>query len=84
MSDESMLGCLAGHLRPECVAGRQIREKESLTMESKVCREMRKVKSTAYTKTDFEQIAIAIGTAVKPVEDLEAKFEAAALVVSIR
>jgi hypothetical protein len=40
---------------------------------------MRKVKSTTYTKTNFEQIATAIGTAVKPVEDLEAQFEAAAM-----
>ena len=40
---------------------------------------MRDVKSATYTKANFEQIAIAIGTAVKPVEDLEAKFEAAAL-----
>ena len=46
--------------------------------------EMRKVKSTTYTKTNFEQIATAIGTAVKPVEDLEAQFEAAAHVVSPR
>jgi hypothetical protein len=40
---------------------------------------MRDVKSATYTKANFEQIAIAIGTAVKPVADLEATFEAAAL-----
>jgi hypothetical protein len=40
---------------------------------------MRNVKSTTYTSTHFEQIAIAIGTAVKPVEDLEAQFEAFAM-----
>ncbi len=55
------------------------RRKEGLTTGSNVCREMRNVKSTTYTKTNFEQIAIAIGTAIKPVEDLGAKFEAAAL-----
>jgi hypothetical protein len=37
------------------------------------------VKSATYTKANFEQIAVAIGTAVKPVADLEATFEAAAL-----
>jgi hypothetical protein len=41
--------------------------------------ETRKVKSTIYTKTNFEQIATVIGAAVKPVADLEAQFEAAAL-----
>ena len=40
---------------------------------------MRKFRSTTYTKANFEQIAIAIGTTVKPVADLEAQFEAAAL-----
>jgi hypothetical protein len=40
---------------------------------------MRNVKSTTYTKANFERIAIAIGTAVKPVANLEAQFEAAAL-----
>jgi len=41
--------------------------------------EMHKSKSTTYTKTNFEQIATAIGAAVKPVADLKAQFEAAAL-----
>ena len=40
---------------------------------------MRRFKSTTYTKTNFEQIATAIGTTVKPVADFEAQFEAAAL-----
>ena len=40
---------------------------------------MRTFKSTTYTKTNFEQIATAIGTMIKPVADLEAQFEAAAL-----
>ena len=40
---------------------------------------MQKFKSTTYTKTNFEQIATAIGTTVKPVADLQAQFEAAAL-----
>ena len=40
---------------------------------------MRRFKSTTYTKTNFEQIATAIGTTLKPVADLEAQFEAAAL-----
>jgi hypothetical protein len=40
---------------------------------------MRTSKRAAYTDTNFEQIASAIGTAVKPVVDLEAQFEAAAL-----
>jgi hypothetical protein len=34
---------------------------------------------TTYTHTNFEQIATAIGIAVKPVANLEAQFEAAAL-----
>ena len=34
---------------------------------------------STYSHRDFEQIATAIGTAVKPVADLEAQFEAAAL-----
>ena len=40
---------------------------------------MRKFKSTTYTKANFEQIATAIGTTLKPVADLKAQFEAAAL-----
>jgi hypothetical protein len=40
---------------------------------------MPKLKSTTYTRANFEQIATAIGTTVKPVADLEAQFEAAAL-----
>jgi len=32
-----------------------------------------------YKHSDFEQIATAIGIAVKPIADLEAQFEAAAL-----
>jgi hypothetical protein len=40
---------------------------------------MQKFKRTTYTNTNLEQIATAIGTAVKPVADLEAQFEAAAL-----
>jgi hypothetical protein len=40
---------------------------------------MRNVKSTTYTTANFEKIAIAIGTTIKPVVDLEAQFEAAAL-----
>jgi len=40
---------------------------------------MRKLKSTTYTKANFEQIATAIGTTLKAVADLEAQFEAAAL-----
>jgi hypothetical protein len=55
----------------------QIREKAR--RKQKGCRQMRNVKSTTYTNTHFEQIAIAIGTAVKPVEDLEAQFEAFAM-----
>jgi hypothetical protein len=55
------------------------RRKESLTAGSNVYCAMRNLKLPTYTKTDFEQIAIAVGTAIKPVEDLEAKFEAAAL-----
>ena len=35
--------------------------------------ETRKVNSTIYTKTNFEQIATVIGAAVKPVADLEAQ-----------
>ena len=34
---------------------------------------------TTYTHTDFEQIATAIGIRVKPVANLQAQFEAAAL-----
>jgi hypothetical protein len=41
--------------------------------------EMRKFKSTTYTKSNFEQIATAIGTTIKPVADFQAQFEAAAL-----
>ncbi len=40
---------------------------------------MQKSKRTTYTTTNFEQIATAIGTAVKPVADLKAQFEAAAV-----
>ncbi len=40
---------------------------------------MQKFKPITYTNTNLEQIATAIGTAVKPVADLEAQFEAAAL-----
>ena len=40
---------------------------------------MRKFRSTTYTKTNFEQIATAIGTTIKPVADFQAQFEAAAL-----
>ncbi len=40
---------------------------------------MHTFKRTTYTNTNFEQIATAIGTAVKPVADLEAQFEAVAL-----
>jgi len=40
---------------------------------------MRKFNSATYTNTELEGIATAIGTAVKPVSDLEAQFEAAAL-----
>jgi len=40
---------------------------------------MRSVKSPPYTTANFEKIAIAIGTTVKPVADLEAQFEAAAM-----
>ena len=40
---------------------------------------MRNVKSTTYTTANFEKIAIAIGTTIKPVADLEAQFEAAAM-----
>jgi hypothetical protein len=40
---------------------------------------MRKFRSTTYTKANFEQIATAIGTTLKPVADLDAQFEAAAL-----
>src|SRR5262249_9096051 len=40
---------------------------------------MQKFKWTNYTITNFEQIATAIGTAVKPVADLQDQFEAAAL-----
>jgi len=32
-----------------------------------------------YRHSDFEQIATAVGIAVKPIADLEAQFEAAAL-----
>jgi hypothetical protein len=38
---------------------------------------------STYTNSDFEQIATAIGTAVKPVADLKAQFEAAALWVRL-
>jgi hypothetical protein len=40
---------------------------------------MQTFKSTTYTTTNFEQIATAIGTTVRPVADLEGQFEAAAL-----
>jgi hypothetical protein len=40
---------------------------------------MQKLKVRIYTNANFEQIATAIGTAVKAVADLEAQFEAAAL-----
>jgi len=40
---------------------------------------MRKFKSTTYTRANFEQIATAIGTTIKPVADFQAQFEAAAL-----
>src|SRR4249919_2550780 len=40
---------------------------------------MQKFKSTPYTNANFEQIATAIGTTLKPVADLQAQFEAAAL-----
>jgi hypothetical protein len=40
---------------------------------------MQKFKSTTYTTANFEQIATAIGTAVKPVADLKAQFQASAL-----
>jgi hypothetical protein len=40
---------------------------------------MQKSNLTTYTNTNFEQIATALGTAVKPVANLEAQFEAAAL-----
>jgi hypothetical protein len=40
---------------------------------------MQKLVSASYTNANFEQIASAVGIAVKAVEDLEAQFEAAAL-----
>ena len=40
---------------------------------------MRRFKSTTYTKSNFEQIALALGSTVKPVADFQAQFEAAAL-----
>ena len=40
---------------------------------------MQKLKVRIYTNANFEQIATAIGTAVKAVADVEAQFEAAAL-----
>ena len=40
---------------------------------------MQKFKSTTYTTANFEQIATAIGTTIKPVADFQAQFEAAAL-----
>jgi hypothetical protein len=40
---------------------------------------MQKFKLSIYTNANFEQIATAIGTAVKAVADLEAQFEGAAL-----
>jgi hypothetical protein len=40
---------------------------------------MQKFKLSIYTNANFEQMATAIGTAVKAVADLEAQFEAAAL-----
>jgi hypothetical protein len=39
---------------------------------------------TTYTHTNFEQIATAIGIRVKPVANLQAQFEAAALWFSAR
>jgi hypothetical protein len=47
--------------------------------EKKGWHEMQKFKSTTYTTANFEQIATAIGTTVKPVAALQAQFEAAAL-----
>src|SRR5207248_2346324 len=43
------------------------------------CREMGNAKLTTYRKTNFEKIETAIGTAVKPVAELEVQFEAAAM-----
>jgi len=40
---------------------------------------MQRLKSTTYINANFEQIATAVGTTLKPVADLEAQFEAAAL-----
>ena len=47
---------------------------KSTTGTRKGWHEMRTFKSTTYTKTNFEQIATAIGTMIKPVADLEAQF----------
>src|ERR1700737_3854366 len=69
---------LTGPLGPERAPRRQIR-KEAPREREKSWHEMRKFKSTTYTKTNFEQIETAIGTTLKPVADLEAQFEAAAL-----
>jgi hypothetical protein len=57
---------------------RQIRERAKRGTRKMLARNA-KLKSTTYTTADFEQIATAIGTALKPVADLEAQFEAAAL-----